>query len=124
MEILNNLLNAYERFEKRSALYYLTRYVKQAKIFNKYKKDIFIDGIESNPSEKIQHLTLKMIDIIEEVAKKKAIDFTDKEFNYWMDTIAELEDNIDTEPSEELTQKAINEILNFKIPSKTNNNCC
>jgi len=124
METLKNSLNAYDRFEKRSALYYLTRYIKQAKIFNKYKKDIFIDGLESYPSEKVQNLTLEMIDIIEDVAKKKAIDFTDKEFNYWMDTIAELEDNIDIELSEELTQKALNEILNFKIPSKTNNNCC
>jgi len=124
METLKNSLNAYDRFEKRSALYYLTRYIKQAKIFNKYKKDIFIDGLESYHSEKVQNLTLEMIDIIEDVAKKKAIDFTDKEFNYWMDTIAELEDNIDIELSEELTQKALNEILNFKIPSKTNNNCC
>jgi len=122
MEALNKILETYDRFEKRSALYYLTRYIKQAKIFNDYKKDIFIDGIESNPSEKVQHLTLQMIDIVEDIAKKKAIDFTDKEFLYWMDTIAELEDNIDTEPSEEQIQKALNEIRKFEVPTKTNNN--
>lgn len=122
MDELKNILETSDKFEKRSALYYLTRYVKQAKIFHNYKKNIFIDGIESNPSEKVKIVTLKMIEFIEESANKKAVDFSHEEFLYWMDLIAELEDSIDTEPSEDQIQKALNAIQKFETPSKTNNN--
>ena len=116
MTTLESLLKGYSIFEQRSALYYLGRYIKQADVFEDYKKDIFVDGIESTPSEEVKSLTYNMIAFIEKNADKKASEFTDGEFHFWMDKIAEVEDNIDIEPSEEQVQKAINELNSFKVP--------
>ena len=116
MKNLENFLEGYSIFEKRSALYYLGRYVKQADSLEDYTKDIFFDSPESNPSEKIQLLTLEMIEFIEMTAEKKASEFNEAEFYFWMDKIAELEDTIDVEPSEEQIQKALNELEKFDIP--------
>ncbi len=118
MNNLSNYLKDFQTAEKRSALYYLFRYIKQAKAFKNYQKDIFEDGVESVPNEKIKSLTLKMADHIEITAGKKASEFTNEEFLYWIDTIAELENNIDEEPDEEQMQKAIDQLKNFDIPKE------
>jgi hypothetical protein len=116
METIENLLKDYILFEKRSALYYLTRYIKQAKIFKNYEKDIFVDDKNSSPTEKVKALTLRLIDIIEKVANKKAVEFDEKEFFFWMDTIADIEDNLDFEPNETQVQNALKTLDNFETP--------
>jgi hypothetical protein len=116
MITIESLLKDCSIFEQRSALYYLSRFIKQADTFEDYKKDIFVDGLESIPGEKVISKTYEMIDFIEKAAGKKASQFNDEEFYFWMDKIAEIEDNIDTEPSEEQIQKAIIELNKFDIP--------
>lgn len=118
METINKLLEDYELSEKRSALYYLTRYIKQAKIFKDYKKDIFVDDKNSIPTEKVKSLTLSLIDIVEQTANKKAIEFDEKEFYFWMDAIAVIEDNLDIEPNETQIQNALKTLGNFETPLK------
>lgn len=118
MKQLKEFLEGYEIFEKRSALYYLARYIKQAKMFETYQKDIFEDVPESKPNQKIKSLVMELIKFIESTSKKKASEFTDTEFYFWMDEIAEIEDNIDNEPSKEQIQKALNELNKFEIPHK------
>ncbi len=122
MEIIENLLKDYILSEKRSALYYLTRYIKQAKVFKNYEKDIFVDDKNSSPTEKVKALTLNLIDIIEKVADKKAVEFDEKEFFFWMDTIADIEDNLDNEPNETQVQKALKALDNFETPQTFDKN--
>ncbi|TDQ06252.1 hypothetical protein [Pedobacter metabolipauper] len=121
MKTLESLLESYNIFEKRSALYYLGRYIKQAEIFENYEKNIFIDGAESNPDEKIKSLTLNMIEHIERAANKKASEFNEDEFYYWMDYIAEIEDNIDNVPNQEIIEKALEELDKFEVPKSKEN---
>ncbi|MFN4248245.1 MAG: hypothetical protein ACK4EY_11005 [Flavipsychrobacter sp.] len=117
MTTIENLIKDYTISEQRSSLYYLGRYIKQADAFENYKKDIFVDGIESIPSKKVISLTYELIALVEETANKKASQFSEDEFYFWMDKIAEIEDNIDFKPSEEQIQKAITEINNFENPT-------
>lgn len=120
MKTMEELLIGLVVSEKRSILYYTTRYIKQAETFEKYKKDLFEDGFESQPSEKIKSMTLEMIALIEKIADKKASDFSEQEFYYWMDQIAELEDSLDEEPNNETLQKALDELSKFETPSRGN----
>ncbi len=109
--------------EKRSVLYYVTRYIKQAKVFEEYRKDLFEDGLESQPSEKIKSLTLKMIELIEKTAEKKSSEFSEDEFYYWMDQIAELEDSLDKTLDNDKIQRALDELSKFNFPKgNTSNN--
>lgn len=116
METIEKILEDYILSEKRSALYYLTRYIKQVKVFKNYEKDIFVDDKNSSPTEKVKALTLNLIDFIEKVANKKAIEFDEKEFFFWMDTIADIEDNLDKEPNETQVQNALKTLDNFESP--------
>ena len=120
MKELIKILKDYSIAEKRSSLYYLGRYIKQAEAFEEYKKDIFEDDPNSIPSEAIKTLTLNMIEIIELSAKKKASQFNDDEYIYWMDRIAEIEDSIDPEPSDEQMKNALENLSKFDTPDTTN----
>lgn len=120
MKDLEKLLEGYSTTEKRSSLYYLSRYVKQAETFEDYKKDIFEDDIDSIPTEAIKSLTINMIELIEKTAMKKASEFNESEFYYWMDKIAEIENDIDPEPNDEQINKALEQLNEFdKLKSKT-----
>jgi hypothetical protein len=116
MEEIFNLLENLTIAEKRSCLYYLGRYIKQADSFENYQKDIFEDDIESEPSEEVKNITLNLILVIENIAGKKASDFSEDEFIFWMNKIAEIEDNIDPQPSDEQIKNAIKNLDGFKIP--------
>lgn len=120
MNKIENLLIGFAIPEKRSVLYYVTRYIKQAKIFEKYKKDLFDDSFASQPSEKIKSITLEMIELIEKMAGKKASEFSEKEFYSWMDQIAELEDSLDAEPDSDKLQRALDQLAKFETPKKNN----
>jgi len=116
MRTLEGLLESYNLFEKRSALYYLGRYIKQADIFENYEKDIFVDGEGSDPDERVKLLTLRLIEHIERTANKKASQFNEDEFYYWMDYIAKIEDSIDYAPNEKTIEKALEELDKFRFP--------
>jgi hypothetical protein len=120
MKKIEDLLIGLVVSEKRSVLYYATRYIKQAETFEKYKKDLFEDALDSQPSEKIKSMTLEMIELIEKLADKKASGFSEQEFYYWMDQIAELEDSLDEELDSERLQKALDELSKFETPNGNN----
>jgi hypothetical protein len=61
--------------DARSALYYVSRYVKQAKYFEKYGKDIFEDIERSAPSDNVKILAKKIINAIEGDAQKPLTNF-------------------------------------------------
>lgn len=120
MKNIEDLLIGLIIAEQRSVLYYATRYIKQAETYENYKKDLFEDGLESQPSDKIKLITLEMIELIEIIAGKKASEFSEQEFYYWMDKIAELEDSLDKELDSEKLQKAIDELSKFETPKENN----
>jgi len=121
MTTIENLLNGFDIFEQRSALYYLGRYLKQADTLENYHKDIFLDGDDNIPNEGVVSLTFKLIELIEDTAKKKASEFTEEEYHFWMDKVSEIEDKIDIEPNEEILQKALIELNKFQIPKASDN---
>ncbi|WP_034893745.1 hypothetical protein [Gillisia sp. Hel_I_29] len=103
--------------EIRSALYYLSRYIKQAEKFEDYKKDLFEDGINSAPKQEIKDLTKNLIASVEKTADKKASKFTNDEFYFWMDNISEFEDSLDPKISESQIENAIRQINLFESPN-------
>ncbi|HJV78760.1 MAG TPA: hypothetical protein VJ602_10300, partial [Paludibacter sp.] len=82
----------------------------------------FVDDKNSTPTKRIKSLTQDLILLIEKAANKKAIEFTDNEFSFWMNSIADIEDNLDAEPNETQVQNALIALSNFEMPQKTDNN--
>lgn len=119
MKEFRDILAGETPFDTRSALYYLGRYLKQAEYYEKYKKDFFDDDYQSKPSEKIKDITSQLIHFIELYEKKKASNFTDKEFMFWIEQINEIESNLEPELEEKqiiLAESIINDL--FKSPQK------
>lgn len=117
MTTIYDSIKDYEILEIRSAFYYLSRYLKQADHYNEYQKDLFIDDFYSAPSEKEKDLTLKIIDLIEKEAGRKASDFTEDEYNYWMGIIDDIESNLDPEPSQAVLDSAENVLSKIIDPN-------
>ena len=120
MEEILNLLDGFTIAEKRSSLYYLGRYLKQAESFIDYQKDIFEDDEESEPSEEVKNLTINLINVIEKITEKKASEFSDFEYLQWMERIAEIEDNLDPKPNEDQIKTAMKNLEGFDVPKLSN----
>ncbi|WP_339880641.1 hypothetical protein [uncultured Algoriphagus sp.] len=118
MKDLKNITEGFPIADIRSSLYYLGRYIKQAETFENYEKDIFEDGINSEPSIEVKELTKSMIEFVEKKADKKASKFNDDEFHFWMSSIAEFEENIDPEISQSKIEDAMRQIELFELPKK------
>lgn len=106
MKKLEDLVHGHEVIDIRSAFYYLSRYLKQADYFTEYEKDFFEDDYQSAPSDVAKDLTFSLIELIEEIAGKKAPEFDDEEYIKWMDKINAIESNLDPEPSEMVKRSA------------------
>ncbi|MBP1130866.1 hypothetical protein JOE25_002440 [Serratia sp. PL17] len=114
MKNFNDIIKGVNTSDARSALYYLGRYLKQAEYYIQYGKDFFEDDYQSKPTEEAKGLTLKLIDFIESYQEKKASDFTDEEYMFWVEKLNEVESKLDPEPTEEqrkLAESIINEIF-------------
>lgn len=119
MRNLEEFLLEYNTSDKRSILYFLGRYLKQAEAFEKYEKDVFDDVAESMPTEDIRSKTMEIVSFIETAVGKRSSNFTTDELLFWMDKIAEIEDTIDVEPSESTVQRAQDELIKFDLPKTT-----
>ena len=100
------LINGVETSDARAAFYYLGRYLKQAENYWRYEKDFFEDDYQSKPSEVAKDLTFSLIDFIEEYEGRKADDFTDEQYIFWVDKLNEVESNLDPEPTKEQVEVA------------------
>ncbi|MGS0544018.1 hypothetical protein HXW87_07725 [Pseudomonas sp. Y5-11] len=103
--------------DARDALYYVSRYLKQAPSFSEYEKDIYEDGDNSQPSDEVRELTRALILFIESVAQKHAEDFDDETYMEWFDQIATIEKELEPEPSEEEIIRATDFIEKMLIPT-------
>ncbi|WP_351008804.1 hypothetical protein [Shewanella sp. S1-58-MNA-CIBAN-0166] len=100
------LIEGAETSDARSAFYYLGRYLKQAEHYWRYEKDFFEDDYQSKPSEEAKALTFSLIDFIEEYENKKANDFTDEQYIFWVEKLDEVESKLDPEPTKEQIEVA------------------
>ncbi|WP_187505877.1 hypothetical protein [Pantoea agglomerans] len=116
MKILENVIEGFEISDIRAAFYYLSRYLKQAEAINEYKKDFFEDDFQSAPSETAKKLTFSLIECIESNADKKASEFSNQEYLYWMDNINKIESELDPEPSLKTRRSAENIIKELYFP--------
>lgn len=116
MENLQSLLAGKSISEARSALYYLSRYLKQAAHYERYKKDIFEDSQRSYPTESVQSLTKRLIEFIERSENASASQFDDATYVRWSDRIGEVESGLDPEPSAAEIERAESFVNTMRLP--------
>jgi hypothetical protein len=100
MKTLNDFLKHLNRSEARSALYYLSRFLKQAAYFRRYSKDIFEDTDRSGPSTDVRNVTLSIIEMIESTEGVAASEFDDATYTRWATQARRLEAQLDPELTE------------------------
>ena len=100
MKNLNDFLAHFSRSDARSALYYLSRFLKQAAHFKRYSKDVFEDTARSAPNADVRNVTLAMIEMIEFVEGMAASEFDDATYTRWAAQARKLEAQLDPELTE------------------------
>ena len=106
MESIKNLLVALSPSDARATLYYLSRYLKQAKYYEEYKKDYFEDDYRSYPGEEIRRATLRLKDAIEVQERAPVAAFDESTYFKWAEIIDEIEIALDPETSIEDAERA------------------
>lgn len=106
--------------DARSALYYLSRYLKQAAHFKDYRKDVFEDTHRSAPSEAIRQTTLELIKLIEDAEGKAASEFDDTTYSRWAALVRRVENDLDPELTESDFERARKFLDEFGLPNSNN----
>ena len=106
MSTLRAYLDVVGEESARAALYYVSRYVKQASYFDEYGKDIFEDEARSAPSDETKDLARRMIVALEEREGISASEFTDQQVITILDEITALEDELGPAASDEEMARA------------------
>jgi hypothetical protein len=114
MNIIAKLLSGKTVGEARSALYYLSRYLKQADHFEKYKKDIFEDAIRDYPDQETISLTWAIVS--EQGISATA--FNDSIYKKWATEVANWENSLDPEPSPAELEAASNFSNSMEMPKE------
>lgn len=91
---IHKLIEGFEAADARSALYYVSRYIKQAESFDEYKKDIFEDERQSAPSQAVRSLAVIIIKAIEAHEGSKAADVAFDRIVELLDHISSVERNL------------------------------
>ena len=69
---IRKLVEGIEVADVRAAVYYVSRYIKQADTFDEYSKDIFEDEERSTPNQPVRRLAVDIIKAIEAHERMKA----------------------------------------------------
>lgn len=91
MNIIEKYLSGLSPTKVRSVCYYLSRKLKQAKIFKEYSKDPFIEADSSLPDDEVMAKTKELLFAIEAAESITADKFDDATYSKWMSTIFEFE---------------------------------
>jgi hypothetical protein len=91
MNIIENCLSGLSSTKARSVCYYLSRQLKQAKIFKDYSKNPFIEADSSLPDEVVVTKTNELLSAIEGAESITADRFNDAAYSKWMRAIFEYE---------------------------------
>ena len=102
--------------DARSALYYLSRYLKQAAHFKNYRKDVFEDTQRSAPSEVIRQTTRELITLIEDAEGKRADDFDNPTYSKWAILVRKIENGLDPELTASDLARARKFLDEFDLP--------
>lgn len=117
MKSIQEHVAALSTSDGRSALYYLSRYLKQAAHFKDYRKDIFEDTQRSAPSEAVRQSTFEMISFIEDTEGMPASDFDDPTYVRWANLVQRIESSLDPELTESDIARAKRFLDEFGLPS-------
>lgn len=115
MTSLDSLLNNVAEADARAALYYVGRYVKQARNFVSYDKDIFDDERRSAPNNAVKSLARILIDAIEEREGLRAEEFEYDRMLTVIREIAAIERNLGPEISDEEVQRVGEFVTEFNL---------
>lgn len=121
MKKFKEIIEGVGALDARSAFYYLGRYLKQAEHYSRYEKDFFEDDYQSKPSEEAKKLTFVLIDFIESHQGKKASEFTDEEYIFWVEQLDDAESKLEPEPTKDQIETAnsvINELFQSPLTGK------
>ena len=116
MESIQPLVSPLEISDARSALYYLSRYLKQAADFHRYSKDIFEDEERSGPTEVIRQATLSMIRFIESTEGQVAAEFDDSTYSKWAAHVTDVENSLDPDATADEIARADEFVQAMSLP--------
>lgn len=112
---LEKITQDFDSADVRSALYYVSRYVKQASSFKIYSKNIFDDPQGSEPSEAVIDLSNNIIyelsnkyGDLEEISREKTL--------FILDQISEFETELTSEASEDELRRAEEFVRSLENP--------
>lgn len=94
MNIVEKNLLGFSSTKARSVCYYLSRQLKQAKLFKNYSKDPFVEADSSIPDEEIIAKTRELLSFIEAAERMTADQFDDATYSMWMKSIFEFEKSL------------------------------
>jgi hypothetical protein len=92
--------------EARAALYYASRYVKQAGSFEQYDKDIFEEDDRSAPNDAVRALTLAVIQFIEKFEELPAAQFSFETVGRILNHIVTVDGALEAPPSNAAQMRA------------------
>lgn len=120
MNIAEKILSGKNIGEARSALYYASRYLKQADHFEQYKKDVFEDSERDYPNQETIDLTWAIISAIESEQGIPATAFDDSTYEKWANEVARWENSLDPAPSPSELEAASNFSISMGMPKEMN----
>lgn len=116
---INNLIQGFDVADARSAIYYASRYIKQAQRFNEYGKDIFEEEARSAPSEVVRRLSLDIVAAIEAHEGVKAADLGHERIFSLLNHLTSLERTLGLDFSEDELAAAARFAASISPPSTT-----
>ncbi|WVT78034.1 hypothetical protein QM996_31405 (plasmid) [Sinorhizobium chiapasense] len=117
MTSLTDVLAGVTDANARAALYYVGRYVKQARNFRTRNKDVFDDERRSAPSTVVKSLAQGLIAAIEEREGVRAEEFALDRMLTILREIAALERELGPDVSNEEAKRAARFFIEFDLPS-------
>lgn len=117
MSRISHLISGMTTGDARSALYYLSRFLKQAAQYENYGKDVFEDEERSYPSENVRATTLRLIDYIVKIESIPASEFDDDTYARWAVEVEEVEGSLDPEASDSELERATEFVNSIDLPA-------
>ncbi len=117
MTSLTDVLAGESDADARAALYYVGRYVKQARNFRAHRKDVFEDERRSAPSVGVRSLAQRLIAAIEEREATHAEEFALDRTLKIVREIAALERELGPDVSDDEAKRAARFFTEFGLPS-------
>ena len=117
MKTIRDIISEISEVEARAAVYYASRYIKQAALLLESGKDVFSEDRRSAPSESIQAATLAIIAAIETKEKCAAEKFSDEQWKKWIDVLLKIEHSLECTDSDAARRNALAFVRTLRLPT-------